>query len=183
MSDAELVRAALAGERSASEQLVRRWSPRVLAVCHARVGRLDVAEDLAQEALLRGLRALATLADANKFGPWLCGIATRACLDWIKAQRRGTVSMSALDDDVVESAYVDAPDVTHHQDEVEQLMAEVERLPLPYREVLMHYYYDDCTYEELAQLLGVSAATINVRLTKARQLLRQRMTGTPPPSS
>ena len=54
-------------------------------------------------------------------------------------------------------------------------MAEVERLPLPYREVLMLYYHQDCTYQELADALGVSAATINARLTKARAMLRERM--------
>ena len=40
---------------------------------------------------------------------------------------------------------------------------------------LMHYYYDDCTYQQLAEQLGVSAATVNARLTKARQMLRERL--------
>jgi DNA-directed RNA polymerase specialized sigma24 family protein len=39
----------------------------------------------------------------------------------------------------------------------------------------MLYYYKQGTYQELADLLGVSAATINARLTKARAMLRQRM--------
>jgi RNA polymerase sigma-70 factor (ECF subfamily) len=61
------------------------------------------------------------------------------------------------------------------QEEIDRLMGEVEKLPLPYREVLMHYYYEDCTYQELAEVLGVSSATINARLTKARQMLRERL--------
>src|SRR5690606_1233376 len=55
MTDAELVRRAREGERAAQEQLVRRYAPRLLAVCRARVGRHEAVEDLAQEALLRGL--------------------------------------------------------------------------------------------------------------------------------
>ena len=70
MSDAELVRQALAGQAEAYAELVRRWSPRVLALCHARVRRADAAEDLAQEALLRGYRALATLSQPDRFGAW-----------------------------------------------------------------------------------------------------------------
>ena len=54
-------------------------------------------------------------------------------------------------------------------------MAEVESLPEQYREVLMLYYYQDVTYDDLAATLGVSAATINARLTKARAMLRERM--------
>ena len=51
----------------------------------------------------------------------------------------------------------------------------MEALPEEYREVVMLYYYEDVTYRDLAQLLGVSAATINARLTKARALLRERL--------
>ena len=54
-------------------------------------------------------------------------------------------------------------------------MAEVAALPEAYRETLMLYYTQDCTYDELAEMLGVSAATINARLTKARAMLRERM--------
>ena len=43
----------------------------------------------------------------------------------------------------------------------------------------MHYYYHDYTYQDLADLLGVSAATVNARLTKARALLRQRLGANP----
>src|SRR5690606_32783586 len=55
MSDAELVRRACEGARTAQEQLARRYAPRLLAVCRARIGRHEAVEDLAQEALLRGL--------------------------------------------------------------------------------------------------------------------------------
>lgn len=179
MSDGELVRQVLAGKVGAYELLARRWAPRVMAVCHARVGRADAADDLAQETLLRGLRALPTISDPEKFGPWLCGIAVRTCLDWLKASARTEVTMSALAADRdPESIAIDEDDArerSDRRDEIRRLMAEVERLPLPYRQVLMHYYYEDCTYKQIAELLGVSAATVNMRLTKARQLLRQRL--------
>ena len=61
MTDGELVRHTLAGKNSAYDPLVRKWAPRVIAVCHARVGRADVAEELAQEALFRGYKALCSL--------------------------------------------------------------------------------------------------------------------------
>jgi RNA polymerase sigma-70 factor (ECF subfamily) len=182
MTDGQLVRQALAGAMPAYETLARRWTPRVLGVCHARVGRAAAAEDLAQEALLRGLRALATLADPEKFGPWLCGIATRTCLDWLKRSERTEVSLSragGADNDDSEmrfaAAGADAAEAAEHADELERLMSEVEQLPGPLREALMLYYYQDCTYQELADRLGVSAATVNARLTQARMALREKL--------
>ena len=172
MTDGELVRQTLKGTTAAYGQLARRWAPRVLAVCHARVGRA-AAEDLAQEALLRGLRGLATLADPDKFGPWLVGIAVRTCLDWLKSAKRTEVSLDALAAADTLAARHDAA-AGDRQARAERLMAEVERLPPAYREVLLLYYHQDCTYQQLADALGVSAATINARLTKARAMLRER---------
>jgi RNA polymerase sigma-70 factor (ECF subfamily) len=180
MSDGELVRQTLAGRTQAYEELVRRWAGRVTALCHARVGRSHVAEDMAQEALLRGYRALASLADPDKFGSWLCGIAIHACLDWLKSRERTQIPFSVLGPD---RRAEDIPSVRpeddglalDREDELRQLMAEVEALPEDYREVVMLYYYEDVTYRDLAQLLGVSPATINARLTKARALLRERL--------
>jgi RNA polymerase sigma-70 factor (ECF subfamily) len=180
MSDAELVRQALAGQAEAYAELVRRWTPRVLALCHARVGRSDVAEDLAQEALLRGYRALATLAQPDRFGAWLHGIALRACLDWLKARERSTVAFSALGNGCDPNAIrhprdgIEAP-ALDRAEERRRVLAEVEALPPEYRTVVMLYYYENVTYRELAETLGVSPATINARLTKARALLRARL--------
>jgi RNA polymerase sigma factor (sigma-70 family) len=177
MSDADLVRQSLAGNVTAYEQLVRRWSPHVVAVCHSRLGRADAADDLAQETLLRGLRALPTLHAPEKFGSWLCGIASRACLDWLKSSQRSEVALSSLparDSEQLDDGRA-GNGAVERQEELGILMAEVQRLPVPYREVLMHYYYDDCTYQSLADLLGVSTATVNARLTKARQMLRERL--------
>jgi RNA polymerase sigma-70 factor (ECF subfamily) len=180
MSDAELVRLALAGQAEAYAELVRRWTPRVLAVCHARVRRADAAEDLAQEALLRGYRALGTLSQPERFGAWLHGIALRACLDWLKARERSTVPFSALGNGCDPDGFPHPRDgnevpALDRDDERRRLLAEVEALPPDCRTVVMLYYYQNATYRELAELLGVSTATINARLSRARALLRARL--------
>jgi len=177
MTDAELVGATLAGARDAFAEIARRWAARVTAVCHSRVRRADVADDLAQETLLRGYRALHTLSDPAKVGTWLMGIALRASLDWLKARERSTLPFSGLGADQSADSFVsrDQGDPAADADEQRRLMAEVEGLPEQLRQAVMLYYYDDLSYRELGELLGVSAATINARLTKARNLLRQRL--------
>ncbi len=180
MSDGELVRQTLAGQPQAYEELLRRWAGRVTGLCHARLCRADAADDMSQEALMRGYRALATLVDPEKFGAWLCGIAHRACLDWLKAKERTQIPFSALGPDRNPETYLcsspsDDGLALDREEERRLLLAEVEKLPEECREVLMLYYYDDVTYRDLAQLLGVSPATINARLTKARALLRERL--------
>jgi RNA polymerase sigma-70 factor, ECF subfamily len=192
MTDAELVRQSLAGDRTATDELVGRWAARVLAFCRTRIDDAHIAEDLAQEALLRGMRSLKSLESPEKFGSWLCGIAVRVCLDWRKAKQSTQVPFTVLqrgglrrdgpsgtpfdvarDDDSADgAAQVD------RSDELGRLMHEVDALPEKHREVLLLYYYQDATYQDLADQLEVSTATVNARLTEARAMLRRRLSGT-----
>lgn len=177
MTDAELVRLARDGHSTAFEQLTRRWAARVLAVCRARVNQSTAAEDLAQEALLRGFEHLDSLAQPEKFGPWLRGIAVRVCLDWLHDRAAARVKLASQDD-----SYFDATDgaetpsqQVEREDSRERLMTEIDALPDELRETVLLYYFDDVTYVDLADLLGVSRATVNARLAKARELLARRL--------
>lgn len=184
MTDAELVRHTCDGQTSAYEVLVRRWSARLVGYIRSKVRCPEVAEDLAQDSLLKGFRALHTLADPSKFGPWMLSIGHRSAVDWLKAKARGEVKFSDGDkgangrpnDDW--RSDIEQPDaMLAISEQRTKLMAEIDSLPDPLREVVMMYYYDDVTYKELADMLGVSVATVNARLTKARNALRARYLG------
>src|SRR3954466_8739202 len=146
-SDSELVCLTQAGQLAAYEELVRRWSARVLAVCHIKVRSSHTAEELAQETLVRGLRSISTLHDPAKFGAWLCGIASRACLDWLKSSQSHQVSLDGLTNGHADSWIAQStksPDeIAASADDKCRLLQEVALLPDAYREVLMLYYYDD----------------------------------------
>jgi RNA polymerase sigma-70 factor (ECF subfamily) len=150
-----------------------------MAVCHARVRCESSAADLAQETLLRGFRDLATLRSPEKFGPWLRGIAHRVCLDWLKSKQQSEVPFTQLAVDGHRDALLAQADeiasAVERADEVRRLMTEVNSLSENHREVLMLFYYDEMSYRELAELLGVSTATVNARLSEARALLRDRL--------
>ena len=179
MTDGELVRQTLAGRWAAYAELAQRWSARILAVCRSHVGYGGYAEDLAQESLVRAMQALATLNDPEKFGPWLRGIAVRACLDWRKAKQTSQRSFSSLDsaagpfDPAGNGESVEA--AAERREDCERLRAAVAELPEAYRETLLLYYCERVTYQDLAELLGLSRATINLRLTQARAMLRERL--------
>jgi RNA polymerase sigma-70 factor (ECF subfamily) len=182
MSDGDLVRQALDGRTEARDQLVRRWAARVLAFCHAQVRCHQTAEDLAQESLLRAFRALGTLAEPEKFGAWLRGIAQRVCLDWHKSRASRQVNFGSLTaeqnpEELLAGTDAGPEQIADRQEQQRRLVAAVEQLPEECREVIMLYYYQDVTYRDLAQQLGTSTATINARLTKARALLRERLAG------
>jgi RNA polymerase sigma-70 factor (ECF subfamily) len=178
MTDSELVAQARHGQRAAYATLAQRWAPRVTALCHAKTGCVHAADDLAQETLLRGLRALDSLSDPDRFGAWLCGIALRASLDWLK--RRKPVPFSTLADHEPRdwSAPADTSDLLSSAEDRARVLAEIEQLPEVYRQAILLFYYADHSYREMAHILGITLAAVNARLTRARQLLRTRLAPT-----
>src|SRR5262245_35139034 len=179
MTDADLVRQTLAGRNQAYAELIHRWAGRVSALCHARVGCASAADDLAQDALVQGFSQLKSLADPHKFGPWLCRIAMNNCTNYQKAKERTVVPFSTLqangtgeDRQRWEPA---GPSLDEAPDELDRLRREVAALPEIYRDVVQLFYHERMSYRDLGELLGISAATVNARLTKARSMLRERM--------
>ena len=84
MSDGELVRQALAGRVEAFEHLVRQYVGRITALCHARVRRADVAEDMAQEVFVQVFKAIGQFRGDSKLSTWIYRIAVNLCKNRMK---------------------------------------------------------------------------------------------------
>lgn len=156
-----LVEAARKGDRDAFAALVSRHLPRVVAVCAARVGRGPDLDDVAQETFLRAWANIRSLADPDRFGAWLYGIALRTCWEHFKTRRPKPME----EEPAVEFR---PPD-----DEPARLWEALQSLPELYRETLLLFYVDRRSYQEIADALGVTRAAVNQRLTRARTMLRE----------
>lgn len=167
-TDAALVGAAGQGRREAYEELIRRYTGAIAAVCRSKLGVRGPVDDMVQETFLRGYRALATLDEPDKFGSWLYGIAVRTCLDWLKDKDRSEVSFDEAGERPARPAADDG-------DREARVQGAVHQLPEIYREAILLFYYKKHSYEEMSRLLGVTSAAINARLTKARAMLRGRL--------
>lgn len=134
-------------------------------LAHARRLAGDDAEDVLQEALLRGLKYYDRLEHGNHLRAWLYRVTTTTAFDWTKRRRRTPVPHAVLDDDVVE-----APD---HLAGFEAL---IEGFTDGTRAALALRFVDDLEYEEIARRLGCSPAAARRRVSSAVKRLRERMT-------
>ena len=170
-SDADLVAAVRTGRGEAYGELVRRYVAAISAVCRSKLGHRGPVEDMTQEAFMRGYRAIETLKEPERVGSWLYGIASRACLDWLKAKERSQVSLGETEASVPDTRTAGDPE----DERREKILSEVCALPEIYRETVMCFYYKKQNYREMSELLGITPAAINARLSKARSLLRDRL--------
>ena len=141
------------------------------AVIYSMIGGDSSAEDLAQEAFLRSFKYLGSLSDHSKYGGWLCGITRRVCLDHLRSRRRPMVSLDELAE-----AGADLPQPEDANAELKNDVHEViMRLPEQLKQIVLMRYIDKYSYERMAEILGVSRATVSARLMQARKLLREKL--------
>ncbi len=142
----------------------------MFAFCHSRLVSRSDAEDATQETFIRALGGIHELRSPAAIGGWLRQIANNVCIDTIRRQQvRKTIptDVQMLTDSSTENACA--------QESREQMEALVHALPETLREIVLLHYYERMTYDQMATWLNVARSTVNERLSKARQLLRQQL--------
>ncbi len=164
----EIVEQAKRGDASAFDRLVAAHRDMVLGYARSLVRNEQTAEDAVQESLVIAHRGLGGLADSAAFGAWLRGIVRRRC---VRARGQGTVSLEGLE-------VTDGEDATHgifERISREQIARALGGLPPVQHEVVSLYYRDELSQAEIGKRLGLSKATVNMRLHAARARLKRRL--------
>jgi RNA polymerase sigma-70 factor, ECF subfamily len=180
--DAGLLARARAGEEDACATLVRRHGRRLLAVARCFLRIEEDSADAVQDAFLAAFRSLDRFAGDAALGTWLHRIVVNVCLSKLRARaRRPEVCL----DDLLPAF----DDTGHHRRPVRswdehalarltrletraQVRACIDRLPLPYREVLLLRDIEGLGTAQTAEQLGINAGAVKTRLHRARQALR-----------
>lgn len=163
----ELLDRSRRGDRAAFGDLARLYAPLVTGVVLSRVHRFQDAEDLVQETFLRALRQIQTLADSDKIGSWLYGIA----LNVVREHGRSRSCESTLPAEIPERA------VGETNIDVGALKGCLERLPENLREVFILRHIQNLPYKVLGRLRNSTVSAVGERLWKARHLLRECLQG------
>jgi RNA polymerase sigma factor (sigma-70 family) len=163
------------GADDAFRVLIERHGPMVLHVCRQVLGEEHDAEDAAQAVFLVLAGKAGSIRVTSTVAPWLHGVARR-----VAAKARGR---SAARRQVEMRAAIAAASVRDHAGDEspeardwEAIHEAVERLPDKYRTPVVLCYLQGQTYEEAAKRIGCPVGTVRVRLSRARQRLRDRLT-------
>ena len=172
MSDdctARLVRAAQAGSDEAIATLLELYGMMIYSVIRTILYPRPDVDDVYQDACIQAFTSIQTLREPERFGGWFKRIAICKAVDHLR--RANTTPQRRTLEFYQGIAPKDpAEDVLYEHDTlvVQRAVAE---LPVYYREVVVLYYWSDCSYAEIAEALGIPKGTVMSRLHKAKQLL------------
>ena len=157
------------GERTAWEQLVRDWEPKLLYFVRRLVDNESDALDVLQQTWLKVLKSIGTLEDAAALPPWLYRIARNTAFN----QRRVESAYRAALDEERNHVLHESEDQTAPFEDAEQVHYGLALLPLPQREVLTLYFLEGWNLDRIAEAIGVPAGTVKSRLFHARRALKE----------
>ena len=176
-----------AGDRLAFDALVARYQRYVFNLIYQHLGRTDDLDDVAQEVFLRIYKFIRKYRGNASLESWIYKIVLNYCRT--HARRRSVwnrifglqSSMRSEDDrgyevlDTLPSETYDPAKTIEQRSLAENILEAVHSLPDIYRDILVMREVNELSYEEIAQILGISIGTVKSRISRARDLVRGKV--------
>jgi len=179
------VEQALTGDHAAFSQLVAAYQRPVYNLTYRMLSNPQEAEDAAQETFLRAYSRLSQYKPQHKFSTWILSIANHHCIDRLRKRRATLVSID--DNPVLQN--LEGNDILPEYSALSQeRSAEVQRLleqlEPEYRTPLILRYWEEYTYEEIAQTMDLTISAVKSRLFRARKkmakIYQEKLEALPP---
>lgn len=172
--DQLLINRALGGERAAFGELALRYQDRLFSSMIGVTGSAEEAEDVVQDALVRAFLKLDSFQQNSQFFTWLYRIAFNVALSRHRRRRsrisidqnRETTGAEPIDDG--ETPY----EPMLRRERVEMVQRALSQLTDQHRAILILREMDECSYEEIAEILDISIGTVRSRISRARGQLK-----------
>lgn len=178
-------KATIQKDETAYADLMKRYKKPVYHMILKMVRNVDDAEDLTIEAFAKAFKNLHRFKKDYTFSTWLFRIATNNCIDFIRKKRLETLSLdSPFKGDDGDSINIDVQDTdlnpqeeTIKRQKVKLVRKFVTMLPPKYQRLVKLRYFDELSYEEIAEELEAPLGTIKAQLHRARELLQDIIRG------
>ena len=158
-SETRLVEVAINGDIESFGKLCRRYYAALVAIGYSVLADHQLAEDAAQESFARALVNMRNLKDKTRFAPWLAAICRNVAKDIVATKARQVTT-----EDFSQVAQDSNPD-----ESILIIRRAIEQLHASAKELIVLRYYNNLSYEEISSVLGISKATINGRITRAKR--------------
>jgi RNA polymerase sigma factor (sigma-70 family) len=178
--DLDLVALAQEGDQQAFGKLMARYKESIYFMVLKMVHNRDDADDLTIEAFSKAFNNLKNYSADYAFSTWLFKIATNNCIDFIRKKRLQTTSLdqSSFSNEEGDAPTISVKDTNPDPEEAvikEQRAARIrqviEKLSPKYRQLIELRYFDELSYEEIAEKLDIPLGTVKAQLFRAKDML------------
>lgn len=176
-NDFQLVLKAKEGSQKAFADLMQRYKDSIYFMSLKMVNNKEDAMDITVETFAKAFEKLDKYQPEYAFSTWLFRVATNNCIDFLRKKKLNTVSIdNMVDDDDDRPMQIKADTLNPEESSIKKQQSEelkllIESLPPRYRNLLTLRYFDELSYEEIAQQLDLPLGTVKAQLFRAKYLL------------
>ena len=176
-SDSEIIVRAQAGDMKAFESLYRKYERQAYRTALAIMGNSQTAEEVLQDCFLRAYKHLHQLNGEPSISPWLHRVAVNLCYSRLRRDylSRLTVPLESLSGRLFPSLDPSPEESTQHSEVSAALQRGIAALDVKHRSVVILYYLQEFSLEEVAYILDCPVGTVKSRLHYARQELSKQL--------
>ena len=167
ITDSDLIHGCLEGNRRMQEELYRRFSPRMYAVCLRYAGNAEEAEDILQEGFIKIFKKLDSFRSEGSFEGWVRRIFVNTAIEHFR-RKKYLQPVTEKEENTIEGKYFSVLDELAEKD----ILALVQELSPGYRTVFNMYVVEGYTHKEIADMLGISEGTSKSQLSRAKVILQ-----------
>lgn len=171
LSDQKIIGLVVEGKTDVFGELVARYQKPVFRLAYSLLTDRADAEDAAQEVFIKAFRSLSSYTESGRFWGWLRRITINTCLK--KTHLPKHASLDELGD--IATNYESVYESVVSSEGMRELRRMIHELPTPYRSVIVLKYLEDMSYAEIATALGDTVSNVQVRIHRAKKMLRERM--------
>jgi RNA polymerase sigma factor (sigma-70 family) len=181
--DLQLVESARSGNQAAYAELMDRYRDSIYYMMLKMVKNSDDADDLTIEAFGKAFSRLDQYSPSFAFSTWLFKIASNNSIDFIRKKR---VQLTSMDSGIVmedgdkmqidaKSSNLNPEETIMHGQRVDHMRLLVSKLKPKYRDLVEKRYFEELSYEEIAEQLNLPLGTVKAQLFRARDFLAAMM--------
>ena len=175
--DLNLIERTVAGDESAFEELVKKYQHSVLNTIYRYIGNYNEADDIAQDVFVKVWRKIKSFKGKAKFSTWLYRIVVNQCLDYRRKSKRKTEIVS-LDKKLEEGKIPESLTVgiDFEQKKRESIVRQaINELPDKQRIAMILAKYEAKSYQEIADIMGVSLSNVASIIYRAKENLKVKL--------
>jgi RNA polymerase sigma-70 factor (ECF subfamily) len=177
-SDIELVARVAAGDKAAFETLFTTYGERVFRYAHRMISDVPLAEEVTNDVMMEVWKNAGKFEGRSKVSTWMLGITRHLALNAVRGKKLATMDIDDAPEIADESQSAQSSAVARDRESVaEEVRSAIRHLSDDHRDVVELTFFQGCSYQEIAEIVGCPENTVKTRMFHARKRLKEVLAG------
>jgi RNA polymerase sigma-70 factor (ECF subfamily) len=175
LSEGELIRKCIQGNRTAQKQLYEQYSSLFFAVCLRYMPVREEAEDVLVMGFTLIFQKMDTYKNEGNFEGWMRKIIINTAITTLRANKKHYEMRVNEEERLIKRKNAMSENTIESHITAKEILSQIEQMSIGYRTIINLYCIEGYSYEEIAQLLNINIGTVRSQLSRARKILQKKL--------